>query len=114
MNKGNTTTHKARQRRIRAKVNGTAERPRLAVFRSNTALTAQMIDDVQGVTLAAVSTKGQEGKTFGERVVAAGAALGKLAKDKGIVTVVFDRGGFAYTGNVKAFADAVREMGIKF
>lgn len=86
----------------------------MAVFRSNTTFSAQLIDDTKGATIAAVTTKGQQGATLGERVVAAGAALGALAKDKKVTAVVFDRGGFAYTGNVKAFAEAVRGAGITF
>ncbi len=109
-----TTSRKARQRRVRAKISGTAERPRLAIFRSNTALSAQLIDDVAGNTIAAISTSKVSGKTLGEKVVAAGTEMAKLAKAKKIEEIVFDRGGYAYTGNVAAFADAVREGGIKF
>lgn len=108
-----TTAKKARQRRIRAKVSGTATRPRLAVFRSNTALSAQLIDDVAGNTLAAVSTAQMKGKNPGEKVAAAGAQMAEAAQSKKITEMVFDRGGYAFTGNIKAFADAVREGGIK-
>jgi large subunit ribosomal protein L18 len=109
-----TTQRQARRRRVRAKVSGTAVRPRLAIFRSNTALSAQLIDDTAGNTLVAVSTAKLKGKTLGEKVVAAGAEIAKLAKAKKVTEIVFDRGGYAYIGNVKAFADAVREGGIKF
>ena len=103
-----------RRNRVRAKVAGTAARPRLAIFRSNTQITAQLIDDEAGTTLAAVSTAKQAGKTQGERAVAAAKALAEAAKGKGIAAVVFDRGGYLYTGNIKAFADAAREAGLTF
>ncbi|MCD5384533.1 MAG: 50S ribosomal protein L18 [Candidatus Pacebacteria bacterium] len=109
-----TVSRKARQRRVRAKVSGTATKPRLAIFRSNVALSAQLIDDAAGNTLATVTTANLKGKTLGEKVVTAGTELAKLAHSKKVSKVVFDRGGYAYIGNVKAFADAVREGGIKF
>jgi len=109
-----TLDRKARQRRIRAKISGTSARPRLAVFRSNTTMTAQLIDDVAGKTIAATSTAKTKGKDMSEKVIAAGAEMAKLIKAKKITEVVFDRGGYAFIGNIKAFADAVREGGIKF
>lgn len=109
-----TLARKARQRRVRAKISGTAARPRLAIFRSNTALSAQLIDDVAGNTLAAISTKAVKGKNLGEKVVAAGTEMAKLISAKKVSEVVFDRGGYAFIGNIKAFADAVRGGGIKF
>ena len=109
-----TLDRKARQRRIRAKVSGTATRPRLAVFRSNTTMTAQLIDDRAGKTIAAASTAKVKGKNMSEKVIAAGAEMAKLIKAKKVTEVVFDRGGYAFIGNIKAFADAVREGGIKF
>ncbi len=109
-----TISRKARQRRVRAKISGTAVRPRLAIFRSNLALSAQVIDDVAGSTLVSVSTAKMKGKNLGEKVVASGTELAKLIAAKKISEVVFDRGGYAYIGNVKAFAEAVREGGIKF
>ena len=103
-----------RKNRVRAKISGTAVRPRLAIFRSNTQITAQLIDDEKNTTLAAVSTAKQSGKTPQERAVAAGAAMAEAAMGKKVSEVVFDRGGYLYTGNIKAFADAAREAGLKF
>lgn len=103
-----------RHRRIRAKVIGTSERPRLAVFKSNNYIYAQLIDDTKGATLSAVSDMGLKGKTKTERAKLAGTALAKSAKEKGVKEVVFDRGGFIYTGRVRAFADGAREGGLTF
>ncbi len=106
-----------RHRRVRAKISGTPERPRLNVFRSNKHIYAQLIDDVNGVTLAAASTmdKGFEGnggnKDAARKV---GQAIGKLAVEKNIAEVVFDRGGYLYHGRVKELADGARESGLKF
>lgn len=103
-----------RHRRIRAKVIGTSERPRLAIFKSNSYLYAQLIDDTKSATLSAVSDMGLKGKTKTERAKLAGTALAKSAKEKGVKEVVFDRGGFIYTGRVRAFADGAREGGLIF
>src|SRR3954465_15158339 len=105
-----------RRRRVRAKVRGTAERPRLAVFRSNRGITAQLIDDVAGHTLAAVNWTEAEVKGRGraEQWAKVGELIGKRAKDAGIETVVFDRGGYQYHGRVKALADGAREGGLNF
>lgn len=103
-----------RHRRVRAKVQGTEERPRLAMFKSNTRVTAQIIDDTKGVTLASVSSDQEKGKTPRERAEQAAATIAKKAGAKGIKKVVFDRGGFQYIGTVKAFADAAREAGLEF
>ena len=103
-----------RKGRIRSKVHGTAALPRLAVFRSNTQITAQIIDDEKNHTLAAVTSKDQKGKTPLEKSVAAGAEIAKAAQEKKIKEVVFDRGGFKYVGNIKAFADAARKEGLAF
>jgi large subunit ribosomal protein L18 len=106
-----------RHRRVRKKVRGTAARPRLAVFRSNKHIYAQLIDDDAGVTLASASTteKGLSGS--GATVAAAtgvGARLGERATAAGITTAVFDRGGFRYHGRVAAVADAARAAGLEF
>jgi large subunit ribosomal protein L18 len=104
-----------RHARIRAKVMGTQERPRFAVYKSNRYLHVQLIDDAAGKTLVAASTK-ELGKT-GTKTAAAeklGAALAKKAKTAGISAVVFDRGGFRYTGRVAALAKAAREAGLTF
>ena len=103
-----------RHRRIRAKVAGTSERPRLAIFKSLSYIYAQLIDDTKGVTLAAASDMGLKGKTKTERAKLAGEALAKVAKAKGISAAVFDRGGFIYTGRVRAIADGAREGGLVF
>ena len=103
-----------RHARVRAKISGTAERPRLSVFKSNTRLVAQIINDETGTTLAAVSSISEKGKTAGERAVAAAGTIAKAAIAKGVKKVVFDRGGFLYAGTVKAFADAAREAGLEF
>ncbi len=106
--------------RIRNRFSGTAERPRLAVFRSNNHMYAQIIDDTVGNTLAAASTVEKEIKAELEKTnnVDAAAYLGtviaKRALEKGIDTVVFDRGGFIYQGKIAALADAAREAGLKF
>ncbi len=116
------TAHAARLRRlarIRKKVSGTAERPRLAVFRSNTHIYAQVIDDTAGRTLVAASDL--EGAlsdvaeaTKSERAKRVGTLVAQRAKAAGVESVVFDRGGFAYHGRVAAAADAAREAGLEF
>ena len=103
-----------RHRRVRARVVGSSARPRLSIYKSNTALHAQVIDDSKGVTLVAVSSSREKGKTPRERAEAAAATLAKQAKEMGIKTVVFDRGGFQYVGTVKVFADAARTAGLDF
>ena len=104
-------------RRIRRKLRGTAERPRLAVFRSLAHIYAQVIDDAQSKTLVSASSVDKSVKTKGGNVAAArtiGALVAQRAKEKGIVRVVFDRGGFPYHGRVKALADAARAAGLEF
>lgn len=103
-----------RHRRVRAKVIGSAMRPRLSVYKSNTALQAQLIDDLRGVTLAFASSRDEKGKTTRERAEAAATSLAKRAKEAGITAVVFDRGGFQYVGTIKAFAEAARVAGLQF
>ena len=103
--------------RIRRKLSGTKERPRLAVFRSVAHIYAQVIDDVEGRTLVSASSVDKDGKTKGGNVAAA-KAIGRLvaerAKEKGVKQVVFDRGGYQYHGRIKALADAAREAGLEF
>lgn len=109
-----------RQARVRKKVLGTAERPRLCVFRSTVHIYAQLINDVDGVTLAAISTLTPEvcgqvkgfKKTEAAKVV--GQAIAKAAQDKGLKAVIFDRNGFLYHGRVKALSEAAREAGLDF
>jgi len=103
-----------RHNRIRAKVSGTAAIPRLAIFRSARYVTAQLIDDTKGLTLvAATDVKVTKGSKV-ERAKTVGLTIAKLAKEKKIDKVVFDRGGFLYAGRVKALADAAREGGLVF
>jgi large subunit ribosomal protein L18 len=109
-----TLQRERRHRRIRAKVQGTADMPRLSVYKSNRHLYGQLIDDERGHTLLAGSTEKTKGKNMIEKAKAAGMALAKLAQDKKIKKVVFDRGGFIYIGQVKAFADGAREGGLTF
>ena len=104
--------------RVRTIISGTAERPRLSVYRSNKEIYAQLVDDVQGVTLTSASSKAKEiGSKEGSKTEKA-ALVGKLIAEKalaaGITTVVFDRGGYLYHGRVKQLADAAREGGLKF
>ena len=106
-----------RHLRVRRKISGTAERPRLCVYRSNTNLYAQIIDDVAGNTLVAASTLDKEIKTKHANKEAAkelGTLIAKKAQAKNIKTVVFDRGGYIYHGIVKELADAAREGGLEF
>jgi large subunit ribosomal protein L18 len=113
------TVRKARERRhkrVRTKIFGTAERPRLVVFRSNRGIEAQLVDDLEGRTLAAATWL--QLRSFKGAKTAQAAEVGKLlakrAKEAGIDTAVFDRGGYLYHGRVKALAEAVREGGLKF
>ena len=116
MNKTQAKTSKrvSRHKRIRAKAIGTADKPRLAIFRSNTALYAQLIDDASGKTLAASDSRKLPGKTPVERATALGAEIAQKAKAAKIEQVVFDRGGFKYQGAVAALADAARQEGLSF
>jgi large subunit ribosomal protein L18 len=105
-----------RRRRVRAKVRGTAERPRISVFRSNRGVAAQLIDDDTGRTIAAVSWTEAELRKLDrtEQAKKAGEVLANRAKDAGITSVVFDRGGYRYHGRVAALADGAREGGLEF
>jgi large subunit ribosomal protein L18 len=103
--------------RIRRKVSGTAERPRLAVKKSLKHIYVQVIDDAAGKTIAAASSREADAGAKGANAAAAkalGALIAKKAKDKGVKRVVFDRGGYQYHGNIKALADAARENGLEF
>jgi large subunit ribosomal protein L18 len=105
-----------RRRRVRARIRGSAERPRLSVYRSNRGVFAQLVDDDSGRTLAAVNwTEGDlRGLGSMEQAKKAGELLAKRASENGISTCVFDRGGYRYHGRVKALADGAREGGLKF
>ncbi|MDO8619832.1 MAG: 50S ribosomal protein L18 [bacterium] len=102
-----------RHRRIRAKVSGTATRPRLSVFRSNRAISAQLIDDEKAVTIAAASSATLKGRSA-EKAQAVGKMIAEQAKAKKVTLAVFDRGGYLYAGAIKALADGAREGGLKF
>ena len=104
-----------RHRRVRSKIAGTAERPRLAVFRSNRGIFAQLVDDSNGRTLAAAGwTAVKESGSKTEQAKAVGKALGQAAKKAGIERCVFDRGGYLYHGRVRALAEGAREEGLVF
>jgi large subunit ribosomal protein L18 len=103
-----------RRRRVRAKVSGSSSRPRISVFRSNRGLSAQLIDDVSGNTLAAVNWFEPELRSLAkaERSTRAGQLLAERAKAAGVSAAVFDRGGYRYHGHVRTFAEAIRETGV--
>ena len=105
-----------RRRRVRARIQGTAQRPRISVFRSNRGIFAQLIDDDSGHTLAAVNWTEADLQSLSgsEQASRAGALLAERAKAAGVDSVVFDRGGYQYHGRVKAFADGAREAGLQF
>lgn len=109
-----TASRLRRRLRIRAKVFGTAERPRLSVFKSNKYMYAQLIDDTTGKTLAAASTKDSKAKTMLEGAKEVGTDIAKKALAKKIERVVFDRGGYIYTGKIKAVAEGARAGGLTF
>ena len=100
--------------RIRGKISGTSERPRMSVFRSNKQIYVQLIDDLAGVTLVSASSKGMEGGTKSEIAAQVGHKIAEKAKEAGITEVVFDRNGYLFHGRVKSLADAAREGGLKF
>jgi large subunit ribosomal protein L18 len=118
--KAREEARKRRQRRVRAHVSGTADRPRLNVYRSLAHIYAQVIDDVTGVTLVSASTVDSElraelaGKKKAEQAKAVGQAVAKRALAKGLTKVTFDRGGYRYHGRIKALADGAREGGLEF
>lgn len=118
--KAKNEARRRRQRRVRAKIHGTAERPRLNIFRSNENIFAQLINDDLGHTIASASTIDKElaakvdGKTKSEAAKIVGQVLGERAKKAGIEAVIFDRAGFQYHGRVAALADGARDAGLKF
>lgn len=115
MNTSETKQYKIarRHKRIRAKISGTAARPRLSVFKSHKYIFVQLVDDEKGKTLASAWSKGLKGKPS-ERAKEVGAELAKKAKTAKITSVVFDRGGYLYTGHIKQVAEGAREGGLKF
>lgn len=121
INKTDKNTERVvRHKRVRTKVSGSSERPRLCVYRSLSQIYAQIIDDTKGVTLASASTLDNEvkalcqGKSKSEQAKIVGQAIAKRALEKKISEVVFDRGGYIYIGRVQALADGAREAGLKF
>jgi large subunit ribosomal protein L18 len=120
LSKAKNEARRRRQRRVRAKIHGTAERPRLNVFRSNENIFAQLINDDLGHTIVSASTIDKElaskvdGKTKTDAAKIVGQELGERAKKAGIEAVVFDRAGFQYHGRVAALADGARDAGLKF
>ena len=118
--KSRTVVRENKHRKLRNRFSGTAERPRLAVFRSNNHMYAQIIDDTVGKTLVSASTldkdvkAGLEKTNNVEAATVVGTVVAKKALEKGITTVVYDRGGFVYEGKVKALAEAAREAGLEF
>ena len=118
--KSRTVVREQKHRRLRNRFSGTAERPRLAVFRSNNHMYAQIIDDTVGKTLLSASTLDKDVKAELEKTnnveaaTVVGTVVAKKALEKGITTVVYDRGGFVYEGKVKALAEAAREAGLEF
>ena len=118
--KSRTVVRENKHRKLRNRFSGTAERPRLAVFRSNNHMYAQIIDDTVGKTLVSASTLDEDVKAELEKTnnveaaTVVGTVVAKKALEKGITTVVYDRGGFVYEGKVKALAEAAREAGLEF
>ena len=118
--KSRTVDRENKHRKLRNRFSGTAERPRLAVFRSNNHMYAQIIDDTVGKTLVSASTLDKDVKAELEKTnnveaaTVVGTVVAKKALEKGITTVVYDRGGFVYEGKVKALAEAAREAGLEF
>ena len=105
------------RKKIRSKISGTAERPRLSIYRSNADIYVQLIDDVKGVTVLAASSRDKDFKRTGNKVEqskAVGIEIARKAIEKGFTTVVFDRGGFLYHGRVQSLAEGAREGGLKF
>ncbi len=103
-----------RKARVRAKIHGTAERPRLAIFKSHKYIYSQIINDDKGVTLVAADSRKAKGKTPVERAKEIGIEIAKKAKAAKITKIVFDRGGYLYAGKIKMVADAAREGGLEF
>jgi large subunit ribosomal protein L18 len=116
MSATSTVRRRRRRRRVRAKVSGTAERPRLSVFRSNRGIQAQLVDDTAGHTLAAVTWTEDELKSLSrmEQARRAGELIAERGKQAGVEECVFDRGGYRYHGKVKALAEGAREAGLRF
>lgn len=114
-NSSNKTLKRTRRHaRIRAKIAGTADCPRLAVYRSNRAIYAQLINDETGATIASADSRQSKGKTALDRAKEVGTLIAKAAAEKGVTKAVFDRGGFQYLGSITSLAEGAREGGLKF
>lgn len=109
-----TIKRQVRRNRIRSKVSGISDKPRLSIFKSNKFIYAQLIDDESGKTLAEASGKTLKVSKKSDQAIAVGTEIAKRAKEKGITKIVFDRGGYVYTGRVRVLAEAAREGGLKF
>ncbi|MFA6463701.1 MAG: 50S ribosomal protein L18 [Candidatus Paceibacterota bacterium] len=109
-----TLKRESRKRRIRSKVSGTLERPRVSVFRSNKFIYAQLINDEEGKTIVSCTSATESKGNKTEKATKTGKDFAKQIQEKGIKKVVFDRGGYIYTGRIKAFAEALREAGLDF
>lgn len=110
----NNEKFERRRNRVRAKISGTTERPRLSVFKSHTAIYAQVIDDTKGHTIASFSSQGTKAKTPAEKAREVGLGIAKAALAAKIKRVVFDRGGYLYAGKIRAVAEGAREGGLEF
>lgn len=105
---------KKRHNRVRAKIAGTAERPRLSVFKSNKDVYVQLVNDVAGITIVGAHSLKAKGKSMTEKAKQVGIDIAKLGKEKNVTKVVFDRSGYLYTGLIKTLADSAREGGLEF
>lgn len=114
MSRNTATKREVRKNRIRSKIEGTSDRPRLAVFKSNKFIYVQLIDDTKGNTLGAADSKTIKADSQIEKAKKVGENIAKVAKEKGISKVVFDRGGFRYAGAIKELADSARNAGLTF
>jgi large subunit ribosomal protein L18 len=114
MKKTRIERKKIRQKRVRSKVQGTSDKPRLSVFKSNTNVYAQVIDDEKATTIASFDSRKTKGENMTAKAKEVGLEIAKLAKGKKIETVVFDRAGYIFTGVVKSLAEGAREGGLKF
>lgn len=112
--KNKTEKRNRRHRKVRSKVVGTADRPRLSVFKSNQYMYAQLIDDEKGITIVGVHSKESKAKTPKDKAKDVGKRIAKKAQEKNIKNVVFDRGGYIFTGKIKVLADSAREEGLIF
>ena len=114
MQKTRQEKRKIRHKKVRAKIIGDSARPRFSVFKSNTAIYVQLVDDKKSKTILSFDSRKVEGKTLTEKAKSVGQEIAKMAKEKKIKEVVFDRGGYLYAGVIKILADSARDNGLKF